>query len=175
VAADNGAYPAIVSAAAHARALLDGDAAMLVDAAAHQPHPWAEASALEDAGAVLAGRGHQASNEQFERALAVYQQIGAERDASRVRSRLRGAGVSPRRRRRAATGWNSLTDTEKAVSEAVAEGLTNRQVAGRMFLSPHTVDFHLRQIFRKLDIHSRVQLARLTLQQHRTAGEPSDH
>jgi DNA-binding CsgD family transcriptional regulator len=60
-------------------------------------------------------------------------------------------------------GWASLTDTERSVAEHVAEGLTNRQVGERMFLSPHTIDFHLRQIYRKLDITSRVELARLVL------------
>ena len=50
---------------------------------------------------------------------------------------------------------------EAKVADLVAQGLTNRQVAARLFLSPHTVDFHLRQIYRKLDIDSRVKLTRL--------------
>lgn len=61
-------------------------------------------------------------------------------------------------------GWGSLTPAEEAVSELVAEGLTNREVAEKLYLSPHTVDSHLRHIFRKLDITSRVQLARLMSQ-----------
>jgi DNA-binding CsgD family transcriptional regulator len=61
------------------------------------------------------------------------------------------------------SGWASLTNTEQSVADLVAEGLTNPQVAGRMFLSRHTVDFHLRQIFRKLAIGSRVELTRLAL------------
>jgi DNA-binding CsgD family transcriptional regulator len=83
---------------------------------------------------------------------------------ARIRSRLRTLGV--RRRHwsygdRQLSGWGSLTDTERSVAELVAEGLTNRQVAERMFLSPHTVVFHLRQVFRKLEISSRVELTRL--------------
>lgn len=58
-------------------------------------------------------------------------------------------------------GWDSLTEAEHTVTELVAEGLTNREVAARLFLSPHTVDSHLRHIFRKLDINSRVDLARM--------------
>ncbi|TIC79523.1 hypothetical protein E8D34_20330 [Nocardioides sp. GY 10113] len=64
----------------------------------------------------------------------------------------------------AATGraeWSRLTDAERSVAEAVAAGLTNRETAARLFLSPHTVDYHLRHIFRKLDIDSRTQLARI--------------
>jgi DNA-binding CsgD family transcriptional regulator len=58
-------------------------------------------------------------------------------------------------------GWASLTDTERSVAQIVAEGLTNREAAEHLFLSRHTVDFHLRSIFRKLGASSRVHLARL--------------
>jgi DNA-binding CsgD family transcriptional regulator len=61
-------------------------------------------------------------------------------------------------------GWDSLTDTERSVSELVAEGLTNRQAAERLFVSPYTVDSHLRSIFRKLGVTSRIELARVVLQ-----------
>ena len=60
-----------------------------------------------------------------------------------------------------APGWATLTVTERAVVELVANGLTNREAASRMFVSAHTVDYHLRQIFRKLRLHSRVELARV--------------
>jgi DNA-binding CsgD family transcriptional regulator len=65
------------------------------------------------------------------------------------------------------TGWASLTDTEREVANLVAEGLTNREVAGKLFLSRHTVDFHLRQIFRKLDIASRVEVVQVVLERSR--------
>jgi len=55
----------------------------------------------------------------------------------------------------------------------VALGLTNRQVGERMFLSHHTIDFHLRQIFRKLQIESRVELTRMTIELQSTRDEPS--
>jgi DNA-binding CsgD family transcriptional regulator len=58
-------------------------------------------------------------------------------------------------------GWSSLTETERSVADLVAEGLTNREAATRLLLSPHTVDAHLRHIYRKLAIRSRVELARL--------------
>jgi DNA-binding CsgD family transcriptional regulator len=62
------------------------------------------------------------------------------------------------------TGWARLTDAERAVAELVAVGYTNREAASKLFVSPHTVDYHLRHIFRKLDIDSRIQLARIAEQ-----------
>ena len=62
------------------------------------------------------------------------------------------------------SGWSSLTATERTVAMLVAEGLTNREVGLRLFLSPHTIDFHLRQVFRKLGVRSRIELARILLQ-----------
>jgi DNA-binding CsgD family transcriptional regulator len=62
------------------------------------------------------------------------------------------------------TGWARLTDAERAVADLVAAGYTNREAATRLFISPHTVDYHLRHIFRKLDIDSRIQLARIAEQ-----------
>ena len=57
-------------------------------------------------------------------------------------------------------GLAGLTDTERAIADLVAEGLTNRQIAERVFVSRHTVDFHLRSIFRKVDVTSRIDLTR---------------
>jgi DNA-binding CsgD family transcriptional regulator len=54
-----------------------------------------------------------------------------------------------------------MTASELTVARLVAEGLTNREVADRLFVSPHTVNSHLRHIFTKLGINSRVELARL--------------
>lgn len=56
--------------------------------------------------------------------------------------------------------WSSLTDTERAIAELAAEGLTNGQIARRIGRSTHTVNYHLRRIFRKLRIRSRVEIAR---------------
>jgi DNA-binding CsgD family transcriptional regulator len=57
--------------------------------------------------------------------------------------------------------WPELTASEVGVIRLVAEGLTNRQAAERLAISPHTVSSHLRHAFTKLGITSRVELARL--------------
>jgi DNA-binding CsgD family transcriptional regulator len=83
----------------------------------------------------------------------------------------RDAGGSRHQRQGAPYGWESLTDTERSVAQFVAEGLTNREAAERLFLSRHTIDFHLRSIFRKVGATSRVQLTRLVVQtQHNQEG-----
>ena len=70
-------------------------------------------------------------------------------------------GEGTTRAERTAFGWKSLTDSEITLIKLVAEGLTNREAAARLYLSRHTVDTHLRHIFQKLGINSRVQLARM--------------
>lgn len=168
VAADNPTFPSVGAGAAHCRGVLNRDVAALELACADHRHPWARASAVEDAGTVLTEHGDSAEAcERFEKALDSYDQIGFERDAARVRARLRRLGIRHRHWNhvdRPSWGWESLTDTEVTVTDLVAEGLTNPQVATRMYLSRHTVDFHLRQIFRKLAIGSRVDLTRLALE-----------
>jgi DNA-binding CsgD family transcriptional regulator len=61
--------------------------------------------------------------------------------------------------------WQSLTDREIAVARLVEAAFTNQQIAHRLSLSPHTVNFHLRRIFGKLGINNRVQLAHVVGQQ----------
>jgi DNA-binding CsgD family transcriptional regulator len=63
-----------------------------------------------------------------------------------------------------AFGWEGLTGTERSVIDLVAAGLTNREAAERLFMSHHTVGFHLRSIFSKLGVSSRVELTRLAVE-----------
>ena len=63
-------------------------------------------------------------------------------------------------------GWASLTDAELRVSSCVARGMTNRGIAEELYLSRHTVDAHLKHVYLKLDIHSRVELT-VRAMQHR--------
>ncbi|MFD9571239.1 AAA family ATPase [Streptomyces sp. NPDC059982] len=163
----------LAATAAHARGLLDNDLAPLVRAVRLYedcPRPLARASALEDAGRKLAITRKSEAVPYFDTALALYVRAGAERDVARVHRRLRAAGV---RRRPSTAGlsgaWPELTAAEIRVVRLVARGLTNRQVAEHLSLSPHTVGSHLRRAFTKLDITSRVELTRLV--KHRDSGE----
>jgi DNA-binding CsgD family transcriptional regulator len=62
-------------------------------------------------------------------------------------------------RKRPASGWASLTPTERDVVRLVGEGLSNKDVAARLFVSPRTVESHLTHVYTKLGLSSRVQLA----------------
>jgi DNA-binding CsgD family transcriptional regulator len=170
----NASFPTVVAASQHARGLVHADSESVREAGTLHRHVGAQASAWEDAGVLrLGGDDRSAGKEQLEQAVVAYERMGAERDAARVRARLRSIGVRWRHGRRAerpVSGWASLTDTECAVAELVAEGLTNAQVADRLYLSRHTVDFNLRQIFRKLGITSRVALARLHFERQGGGG-----
>ena len=68
---------------------------------------------------------------------------------------LRGRGE----RKRPSSGWDSLTPTELEVVRLVGEGLPNKGIAARLFVSPRTVQSHLRHVYNKLGLTSRVQLA----------------
>jgi DNA-binding CsgD family transcriptional regulator/DNA-binding transcriptional ArsR family regulator len=159
--------PSLDAIAAHASGLLDGDVDKLSEAASlfdRSPRALAHAAALEDLGLARQGEGTADSGiDAFTEALVLFARAGATTDAARLRSRLRALGV---RRRVTAVekpvkGWAAMTKSELAVTELVADGLTNREVAERLFISPHTVNTHLRQVFAKLEVKSRVDLTRL--------------
>ena len=170
----NPGFSALAAAAAHSEGLANGDPSLLAEAAARYPDPWARASAAEDLAVLLTDTAKDQAIGYLKTALDGYRQTGADRDQARIRSRLRKLGI--RRRHwvtpatRPVTGWDSLTDTEQAVSRLVARGLNNNQVASRMYISTHTVAHHLRQTFRKLHIASRVELTRIVIEE---AAEPS--
>jgi DNA-binding CsgD family transcriptional regulator len=169
LAAENRGFTVVAAAADQARGLVDRDARALDRAIARHRHPFAVASAAEDAGEVRAECGDEdGARARLEKALSIYRQAGADGEADRVRATMRDLRMKPVRTCRTAgpaSAWDTLTDSERLVTHFVAEGLTNRQVAKRLFLSRHTVDFHLRQVFRKLGITSRVDLVAVALEQ----------
>jgi DNA-binding CsgD family transcriptional regulator len=162
--------PSVVSvraAHAHVRGLVNQSAEDLQQAATlfgAASRPLAQAEALESAGSqhLDDGASHLAI-EAFDRALVLAVQAGAVWDAARLRHRLRELGV--RRRvvpiETATTGWASLTAAEVAVADLVVDGCTNREIAQKLFISPHTVNAHLRHVFDKMGVRSRVQLTRM--------------
>jgi len=162
----------IAAAAKHVRGLVDRDSATLERAAKQYSSPMARASATEDAGQALSAQGdHGCAAARLREAYAQYEHLGCAEGMARVRSQLRACGVMVHHWKRAdrpAFGWASLTDTERRIADLVAHGLSNRQVAGQVFLSTHTVAFHLRHIFWKLGVNSRVQLARLVAERQPT-------
>ena len=170
LAGDNPGFGTLATAAAHALGLAHRDPARLAQAAAQHEDTWARASAAEDLGVLLASNADKdQAVRRLTEALDGYAQAGATADMARIRHRLRKLGVCRRHRGpsavRPVSGWASLTDTECAASQLVAQGLNNQQIASRMYISVHTVACHLRQVFRKLNIGSRVELALIVIEQ----------
>ena len=157
----------LAAVAAHTRGLLGSDIGELEDAVKlfeRGPREMALAGALEDLAILYMKRDQKdQAIETLGRTLEIFAQAGAAWDAGRIRGRLRAMGV--RRRlvaaQRPRSGWDSMTDSELVVARLVAQGLTNREAAERLFVSRHTVSSHLRSIFAKLNVNSRVELARI--------------
>ena len=98
----------------------------------------------------------------LERSTEIFEYLDASRDLVRVDAALRELGVRRGRRgprQRPQWGWGSLTPTEGTVADLVSEGLTNPQIAERLYISRRTVQTHVSHIFTKLDMASRAQLA----------------
>jgi len=165
-ASANPGFPGLAPAALHGRALVDRDPERAVAAAggyASDPRLLVRAAALEDAGRLLPQRARDEAVGYLDEALRLQSAAGAERDAARIRRLLRdrGAQRAGGRQEPAAAQWPELTGSELAVVRLVTQGATDREVAERLFISAHTVNSHLRHVFAKLGIRSRVELARL--------------
>jgi len=89
-------------------------------------------------------------------ALEAFTSMGADAFASRAERELLATGEHARKR--TADTLDQLTPQEAQIARLAAEGETNREIAARLFISPSTVEYHLRKAFRKLDVKSRVQL-----------------
>ena len=99
-----------------------------------------------------------AARERLREAAECFRVLGARPWVTRTRAELRAAGAVERR---SAVDPDELTAQEIRVARAVARGATNREVAGELFLSPKTIEFHLGRVYRKLGIRSRTELATL--------------
>jgi DNA-binding CsgD family transcriptional regulator len=96
------------------------------------------------------------AREHLRSAVDDFDRVGAGAWADRARNELRATGESARRR--AVPVGDGLTPQELQVARFVAGGASNKEVAGQLFLSPRTVEYHLRKVFQKLGISSRAEL-----------------
>jgi DNA-binding CsgD family transcriptional regulator len=173
--ADRTGVSSAVATGLRCRGLAHGDPSCLERAVAllrQGPRQVDLAFTCEEAGICLARQGdHRGAVAVLNEALEVYGRMGARRDAARALAELSRLGVRRprgRRSRRPALGWPALTDTERRVADLASVGLTNREVGGRMFISPRTVATHLQHVFAKLEISSRVELARRAEERRRS-------
>ena len=95
---------------------------------------------------------------QLRTAHDMFTAIGMEAFAERARRELAAAGETPSQRTTEA--HDQLTPQEAQIAQLARAGLSNPEIAAQLFLSPHTVEWHLRKVFAKLEISSRLQLQR---------------
>lgn len=102
------------------------------------------------------------AREQLRSAYEMFETMGAQSFARRARVELLANGGRPPRTRHRSTV--ELTSQEGLVARLASERLSNQEIAAQLFLSPYTVDYHLRKVFRKLDINGRGELSRSLLE-----------
>jgi DNA-binding CsgD family transcriptional regulator len=125
---------------------------------APSPARLEHAYALADLGSALRRANQRAeAREPLREALDFAQRAGAVLLAERAHEELIAAGARPRRVVR--SGAASLTPSERRIAAMTAEGLTNREIAQALFVTLRTVEMHLSNVFRKLQISSRTQVA----------------
>ena len=147
--------------------MLGADPDAIEDAAAELARAGrltAEAFAREELACAAAAAGDRdRATAALDAALAGYQRIGVVPDRDRALRRARALGIrrgSREAHRNASFGWDSLTATETRIAELVRDGMTNREIGTRLFVSPRTVQTHVSHILQKTGLRSRVEIAR---------------
>ena len=97
------------------------------------------------------------------RAADLFRQVGTTPWEDRAEGELRATGEKARERD--PSTLDQLTPQELQIAGLVASGMTNRQIAGQLYLSPRTIDYHLRKVFSKLGVASRTELVRMGVPQ----------
>jgi DNA-binding CsgD family transcriptional regulator len=151
------------------RGLLDQDLDRLAKAAdivTRSPRPLVRADVYEDYGRALMLAGDLTlGGDHLDQAWAIYDEVGADGARSAVQRAMRAAGIRRTWWRaaqsRPSEGWAALTDAEMRVAGLIGEGRTNKSAAAGLGVSANTVGTHLRSVFAKLDVRSRVQLTNL--------------
>ncbi len=130
------------------------------DLGLRQPVRLETIRALVDLGAALRRSNHRArAREPLQTAADLARRGGALALYERARTELAASGARPRREL-LLSGPESLTPSERRVAELAATGRTNREISQALFVTPKTVEFHLRNVYRKLEIDTRHELAR---------------
>jgi DNA-binding CsgD family transcriptional regulator len=152
-----------LGAAARCRGILGGDDVSFTEALKlhdRVPTPFERGRTELAYGERLRRTGHRAeARERLNGALHVFERLGAEPWAERTRAELRASGKTVRTPIQRID--DELTPQELQVAALVADGATNREAAASLFLSGKTIEFHLRNVYRKLGIRSRTELARV--------------
>jgi DNA-binding CsgD family transcriptional regulator len=153
--------------ALYCRGLLDRDAPRLLAAAERYQdagRPLQRAKALEAAAGYFVDDDDRVqARAAFTTAVEVYASLGAAADIAQLQATFRAHGIrrgSHAKHRRAQSGWDSLTATEIKIAAFVEEGLSNPEIAARLLLSRRTVATHVSHILKKLDVNSRIDIAR---------------
>jgi DNA-binding CsgD family transcriptional regulator len=102
-------------------------------------------------------RRHNDAREQLRTAHTLFDTMGMTAFAERTTRELRAAGGAARKRVDASR-YDDLTPQEIQIARMARDGLSNPEIAGRLFISPHTVQYHLRKVYTKLGVTSRKQL-----------------
>ena len=155
--------PARIGAAIHAQALATTDIearTQLLTEAVAALEPSIDrlelAGVLAELGALHARRGRMVdAREPLTRARELARACGAGPLAVRAEAALAATGI----RARGGAGRDELTATERQIAQLAAEGMTNRQIAGRLVVTPKTVEWHLTHAYAKLGVSSRRELA----------------
>jgi DNA-binding CsgD family transcriptional regulator len=162
-AAEAKGQPWALGRAARSRGLVAGDetfAACFEEAVAlldRTPDVFERARTLLAYGARLRRAGTRTkARERLREALATFEQLGAAPWAELARTELAATGETARRR--VAATLDELTPQELQISLLLADGKTTREAAAALFLSPKTIEYHLRNAYRKLAVHSREEL-----------------
>ncbi len=119
--------------------------------------------AQEELACALAADGDRAgATTAMEQAIAGYEQIRSIVDRDRLLARMRAHGVrrgSRQAHRAQSSGWDALTATERRITGLICDGLTNREIAARLYISPRTVQSHVSHVLEKTGLRSRVEVA----------------
>jgi DNA-binding CsgD family transcriptional regulator len=166
VAQRNPGVPTLDGTTLHIRGSLADDPEVLADAVRvlrESPRPLLLADALKDLGSTLLTKDRTDEGvDALAEAAEIYQRVGALSGSRAVSKILRAQGVRGIRINapapRPPTGWAALTPTELRVVDLISAGHSNRSAAAELGVSPNTINTHLRSVFRKLDVKSRVQL-----------------